>query len=512
MATILLRFPCGNRALCALIFLCSLMLAHSSLYAQACSGGKQFTFTRNGTTYTYCGYYSNSPGDTYGAWLSSHPGTQAFVDAATDGHYNCHAFAFANDKTVWVTTGTGAATDPPMIYYNSGYYVQVTNEKDAELVIYGSPSYPSHSAVRITNSSNPNSSILKYPQCAGWYISKWDGGQLVVHPLTDCPYYVAGLVTFYRKAADAGAQNNIQGSNYSITGPKLVCSTGATFTLSCGQPESFTVTWSASSNISLPANPTAYPITVTANGSGAGWIKATLNFTDGSHADVAQYNVWVGPPETITSISTSQWSAGPGTSTTIVVPQYNAYFYGWPFNSGDLIAANPTIPNSRGVTNYTWSNSSEATFTQNPANIGARYVNGSFSNPAYCVITLRAGNACGIVQYPQSIRVSATGTLKVGPNPATTEVTVTVLGTENDATSHTSGANAKYAAASSQALSSSANTYFIRIIDLAGAVRYTVRKQGKQFTIPVINLPDGVYFLEVSDGRNVRTEKLLVQH
>lgn len=508
MAIYLLRVPYACRILHVISFL--LLLLPDKLHAQlSCPGGKLITFSAGGTSHSYCASYLNVETDNYGNYLTTHPSTKAFVYGPKDGRYNCHAFAFALDKTVWVQVGSGGVSDPPMIYYNSGYYMQVTAEKDAELVVYGNPAYPQHSAVRITNSSNPNATdaLLHHPEAVGWYVSKWDGGQLVIHPLNDCPYTGSNQTTFYKKTGDAATANNIGAASILVTGPKLVCSAGSTFTLSCGTPKSFTVTWSSSANISLPANPTTYPLTVTANGSGAGYVKATLHFPDGTSKELAPYPVWVGVPEAITSISTSQFTPGPGTSSTMLVPQYNAYFYGFPFGAADINKPDPVIPNSRGVTSYTWTNSSEATFTQTASNLGRRFTNGYFSNPAYSVITLKAINACGSVQYSQSIHITPSGTLSVYPNPASSAVAVMVSDPAPVAVS-----GAKSLSKATKALLPATGSYNVRIIDFTGVVRYIMKKQGKQFTIPVDKLQNGVYILEVSDGQYIRSEKLLIQH
>lgn len=511
MVTHLLRPRHAYKMLHVLSFL--LLMLYGNLHAQlVCTGGKQITFGSGGQTHSYCAYYVNSQTDNYGVYLSSHPNTKAFVVEAANGTYNCHAFAFAVDKTVWVQVGSGAVTDPPMIYYNTGYYQVVANEKDAELVVYGNPAYPTHSALKITYSSNAHAwqTLAAYPQAAGWYVSKWDGGQLVVHPLTDCPYY-SGTVTFYKKATDAAASNKITTTNVSITGGKLVCSAGSTFTLSCGTPKSFTVTWSCSPNISLPANPTAYPITLTANGNGPGYVKATLNFLDGTSQELAQYPVWVGVPAAITSISSSQFAPGPGTSHTYTVSQFGAYFYAWPFQ-GDVNPPDPVKPDAYGATSYLWTCSSEAVFTQASNNLGRRYTRGIFSNPCSCVITAQAINACGSVQYPQSIYVTATGTLKVSPNPASSTVTVSIITPETVAKAPAAASDAKYTAKSAIASTPTNGNYNVRIMDMSGVVRLAIKKAGKAFTIPVDKLQDGVYILEVSDGQYTQTEKLLIQH
>ncbi|SEW49732.1 Por secretion system C-terminal sorting domain-containing protein [Chitinophaga arvensicola] len=481
-------------------FLAAAML---TLPAQA---QKTFSFYFNGTTYSYIGSYANSPDNNYATYMASHPTSNSFATGPGDGHYNCHAYAWANDKTVWVQTGS-LTNSPPQIYYNSGYYVQTLNESEAELAVYGQPSYPIHTALRITNSSNAfgAQALTNYPQYAGWYISKWDGGPLVVHRLTDCPYAIANVpITFYRKSTTALTANYIQGSNFAISGPRMVCSSGTQFTLTCGTPVSFTVTWSSSSNITLPANPTACPITVTANGTGNGWVKATANFPDGTSSVIGQKTVWVGNPEPITSVSTSQFTPGQGTTPTIIVDGPTGSLYAHPYNGGDVLS--PFGMDTHGATYYTWTFSGGITFNQNPATLGYRHVGGYLTPPGFLgMLSVNASNDCGSSYYWQSVRVSG-GSFRMSPNPASNELTITMEEESPAATKQTT-AKTKPVAKVNTAI-----TYDIRITDVSGVICGTLKRSGTKFSIPVRQLKNGMYIVEVSDGKTVYTKSIVVAH
>lgn len=489
----------AKAARCFQLLFC-LAIGPLTLSAQA---PKNFSFYFNNTTYWYTGNYVNSPDNNYATYMASHPASTSFATGPGDGHYNCHAYAWANDKTVWVQTGTQNDA-PPQVYYNSGYYVQTLNEREAEIVVYGSPNYPIHSALRITNSSNAFASqaLASYPQYAGWYISKWDGGPLVVHQLTDCPYAINNVpITFYKKSTAGATANYIQGSNFAISGPKGVCSSGSQFTLTCGTPVSFTVTWSSSSNITLPANTTACPITATANGNGAGWIQATANFPDGTSSLIGQQSVWVGNPEYISSVSTSQFTPGPGTSQTIVVDGGSGSLYAHPYNGGDVLS--PANMDSHGATYYTWTFSQGITFNQNSATLGYRHVAGYLTPPGFSgMLTVTASNACGSSPYWQSVRVSG-GMFSMSPNPASNEVAITMA---DEATPQTA-AKTKAAIATNTVI-----TYDIRITDVSGVICATLKRTGKRFTIPVSNLKNGMYIVEVSDGKTVYIKSMVVAH
>jgi len=491
------------KALCCFQLFFFLATVSLTLSAQA---PKTFSFFFNNTTYSYIGNYSNSPDNNYDTYKTSHPSSDCFATGPGDGRYNCHAYAWANDKTVWVQTGS-LSTSPPQIYYNSGYYVQTLNEKEAEIVVYGSPAYPVHSALRITNSSNAFASqaLASYPQYAGWYISKWDGGPLVVHRLTDCPYAIPNMpITFYRKSTTALTANYIQGSNFAIAGPKTVCYGGTQFTLTCGTPVSFTVTWSCSANITLPANTTTCPITANPNGSGPGWISATANFPDGTSALIGQKTVWVGNPENISSVSTSQFTPGPGTSHTIIVDGPTGSLYAHPYNSGDVLS--PANLDSHGATYYTWTFSQGITFNQNPGTLGYRHAGGYLTPPGFLgMLSVAASNACGTTLYAQSVRVSGGGFL-MSPNPASSEVAITIGEASPQDTKQTA-AKTKTAVATNTAI-----TYDIRITDVSGVICATLKRTGNRFTIPVNHLKNGMYIVEVSDGKTVYTKSVVVTH
>jgi hypothetical protein len=159
--------------------------------------------------------------------------------------------------------------DPPQIYYTVGYYRNVANENDAEIAVFNGPNRPDHSALRLTSRSSTNGFasywFTIHPECAGWYISKWDAGPLVIHPLDSCVYYKPPTtqIYYFRKYNEEGG-NHIDASDFAIMGPNTVCtSQSLPFTLTCvtcgnnpnvsiGALKGIGIIWSCSPNISLP--------------------------------------------------------------------------------------------------------------------------------------------------------------------------------------------------------------------------------------------------------------------
>ena len=494
------------------------------------------TFTYLGTTYTVANSGpANSPNTAFDSYITSHPTTTLRVDGGVDdGHYDCHAFAWANRKDVWIQTSPAGTNIGPQIYYSQTSYYQTSTASDAEIAVYGDAiNYPVHSALHLTNataSSNlfARQFLSQYPQYAGWWISKWDGGPLAIHQLTSCPFYIS-QVTYYKKTGESGTNYiEYKGSLYSILGPKAACTSGSSFELSSATgnnpinslPAGFSVSWTGSSHISFSPNANAYPVTVASSATGPGeWVKATITFPDGTSDTVTRSWLWSGPPSYVSSISNSQWTAGGPGYIAITVNQSNTELYGWPFNTSDVIPPNGTI-DTHGASSYNWT-CSGLTYNQNPVVIGYRYTQGGFSGTGAAIMTIHANNACGSTSNYQSLNVTSGGFFyALYPNPASSQVTVNVtdkssqgtLATTSGVSPNTTSDKIKSAGPAVVAPATSPVTYTIRVIDVSGVVRYSSRKTGNNFTIPVNNLKAGNYLVEMSDGKTVSSKPLLIVH
>ena len=529
----------GNLLLLALITLFA-----EQVQAQCPVLAEQIAFTYNGMAFTGTNVECVSTGDTeYDTWFATTYLNTAFrADGGMDnGHYNCHAFAWANRTDEWINTSPTGPNIAPQIYYTPtppyAMYEQTTDINDAEIAVYGNGSpisniYPIHSAVHLTNTTkSTNAFAVQYlkqsPQFAGWWISKWEGGPLAIHQLTSCPDYSPGIqITYFRKVADAPGTNFIQpavysASAYSIEGPNAVCSSGAQFSLSnvttgtliALQP-GFSVTWSGSSHISFSPNNTAYPVTVSSSASGPGeWIEAHITFPDGTSGNVAQDLVWSGVPTYISSISTSQFSQGGTGYIAITVNQTGTDFYAWPFNSGAGDLFPPSGIDSHGASSYNWT-CSGLSYNQIPSVEDTRYNSGGFAGTGSATLTVHATNACGTTSQYQALNVVSGGdyVYSLSPNPASNQVTVSI----------TKNGLAGAAGASSQAMSAAPVsgatpsgtpvTYNVRVLDLSGMVYYNSKQTGNNFTIPVSNLKSGNYVVVISDGKTVSSKPLLVSH
>jgi hypothetical protein len=54
--------------------------------------------------------------------------------------------------------------------------------------------------------------------------------------------------------------------------------------------------------------------------------------------------------------------------------------------------------------------------------------------------------------------------------------------------------------------------YSVKIVDIYGNLLYSTVKSGSSFAIPVSNLADGNYFVQVINGKKISILKLVVKH
>ena len=264
-----------------------------------------------------------------------------------------------------------------------------------------------------------------------------------------------------------------------ISGPTLVCSSGATFTVSY-VPSGSTVYWDKSSNITLPTDRTTNPIVATANGSGTGWVQATVSTTCGSDT-LPQYPVVVGSPTpAITAVKTS--GSGEPTSYDFFATLYPGSTYNWYVNN---------------VFNYS---------SSYPDNSFSWYFPCRVSKTIKCKIT----NDCGPSSFSNAITKTgecsrSPNELILSPNPASdnTQVSlITEIETNVDDISISSNIQE----------SETYSNYLVSIIDLFGKKVYASNTETKVFTIPLSGIKDGTYIVAVTDNKSLWQGTLIVKH
>ncbi len=261
-----------------------------------------------------------------------------------------------------------------------------------------------------------------------------------------------------------------------ISGDRLICtSPNKTFTYN-NRPSGTTITWTKSSNLEYVSGQGTNNYTVRAYGwaSGPGWGKATLNSSD----EGLKYEVWVGPPALEVT--------GPDEGYT-----YNTYtFY-----------ADPIGP---------YSNSSNYNWVLNPLYGNHVYNYGDYADIAFYdpyegyQVLSRAQNTCGTGDYAVwNIYIyNYWEEYSLYPNPASDIVTITVkrIASPNNGMIVDINAN-------------DINTiYTIRIFDFYGVLHYSTTKSGNIFSVPVSNLKDGNYIVQINNGKKLSNLHLVIKH
>ena len=293
-------------------------------------------------------------------------------------------------------------------------------------------------------------------------------------------------------AYTAVGQPNLAGTAGPISGPTVVCSSYAAFTVN-NLPNGATVIWNKSSNLNRISNQGANPCNFSATGSGEGWIEATIPSTGCGDVILPRKNVWIGNPSTPTNI-TGFYSDG------ISFGQDQVYEF----------SVDPLI--NQNVTNYQWVVGGGTILSGQGTNvITIRTAKNPNGNITYFDLDVRFGNLCGWSSYFMRSGFIESGVgpinrpikLMLSPNPSSNIVEVTITKDavySNSMQSETSANDIEY------------TNYTIRIFNSLSTLVYTTTRTGNNFTVPVSNLRNGNYFIEVTDRKNNYRQQLIIKH
>jgi S1-C subfamily serine protease len=265
-----------------------------------------------------------------------------------------------------------------------------------------------------------------------------------------------------------GTLNGI--SLYRISGPSIVCSSGASFTVN-NLPTGATITWSQGPYLTRTSAQGANPCIFSSTGSGSSWIRATLVI--GSNTiTLTDKVVWSGVPQVTVT----------GPSVGYIGGSYTYY-------------AN-TAPGAQ-ITSYQWT----LTPPYDGNNIyGYGYwANTSFNNPngGYFQIGCTVSNNCGSgIMGTTYISISETkNDYIVSPNPASTIITISVVP----------------AVPGAKGLTDFNAVYDVSIHDMNGVLQGRKEYSGDCFTIPVDNLKDGNYLIRIDNGKFVSVKQVIIK-
>lgn len=252
----------------------------------------------------------------------------------------------------------------------------------------------------------------------------------------------------------------------------LVCSTGRSFRVN-NLPAGWTIEWIDGLYLDRVSYQGSNPCTFSATGNGSSWVKAILHPSCGT-VELPQYTVWAGKPVLYIS--------GP-------YEGYVGNYYTFDANAGTY--SNPTeyddwILNPL-LNNHIYDYGSYADFSFEDAYEGYQ-------------IVCRAKNSCSTEWGDWGVAnisiYENEGFFLVAPNPASEFVTVSI---NNSSKSSIKQKNINA-------------IYNIRVIDFFGNLYLSATKSGDSFTIPVYNLKDGNYIVQIQHDKKLSSLKLIVKH
>jgi len=161
-------------------------------------------------------------------------------------------------------------------------------------------------------------------------------------------------------------------------------------------------------------------------------------------------------------------------------------------------------------TTETWTVPSGIQYTIDQGNhkLGFYFIN----NPSL-TFTVKATNNCGtgdIRSFYLTKKTSGCNRMTLYPNPASDNVTVTMV--ENLPMTEYSDTTGISSVAVTDAKAGEPTTYTIRIYNSQSTMLSTCTRSGESFNVPLINMKDGTYIIEVSDGEKSYRQQLIVKH
>jgi Zn-dependent metalloprotease len=291
-----------------------------------------------------------------------------------------------------------------------------------------------------------------------------------------------------------GVGGKFQYSGITISAPtnNLICSSG-TFTVN-GMPSGCVISqWKYSSNLTLSsAIGNSATFTTSPNSNSAGWVQPIIHSNScGTDTEVPVYNVWCGTPQ-ITNQKVDGGYYSPG----MQICPGNHYLTVTPIG-GNVSNATWTVPG--GV----------------PYSVGTNLLNFTFpSSYSSIAITCRSTNTCGVGTnasfYLSKKAYGCSGFfgMTVYPNPASDNVTITL---DNMTTSNTIDESDLSNVDGSNSVNITPVDYTINIYNNQSMRLSSFKRTGNSFNIPLVNMRDGTYIIEVTDGKNSYKQQLIVK-
>ncbi|NOU16757.1 MAG: T9SS type A sorting domain-containing protein [Bacteroidales bacterium] len=266
-----------------------------------------------------------------------------------------------------------------------------------------------------------------------------------------------------------------------ISGSSLICSSSTPFTTINLPAFASSVTWNQSGNLISTSGQSTNSYYLRSNGSGNGWVSASFNSGCGDVPVPTAYYVTVGSP--VPGAIAIEFDAPPRRFTATIDGVATANTYKWYLD---------------GVLKYT-TPSTSVIFQRQLNNCGHVYY-----------VDVVEENACGVssISHTETVEDPCYYGFTISPNPASDNITLTIGSADNASSMISSPTGTK--TLTSKYISTKA--YTIRVLDSFGALKVTLNRSGETVTLPVENLDNGIYVVEITDGKNVYRQQLVIKH
>lgn len=355
----------------------------------------------------------------------------------------------------------------------------------------GQPGTTQTKTFTITNNTNshiyvtiqsPLNQVTYLP--ASQFVVQMNGGSKTVsitltYPECNKTYSIVLFMSSSSRSYNIYAKPTLPYSN--ISGPLTVCSSNSTFTIN-NLPGNVNVNWTKSSNLNYVNGQGTGNYVVSSNGSGLGWVQAVVE-NDCGYIDLPKYNVWVGTPNTPTSIMFNPQTpcTGEGVYATVYAnnpPSANA-IYGWQ-NTHNYI---PQNPNGSEVYFQTLLGYWYTTYVK----VSATNTCGTSSQYSQLLTVNECGGGGGIRTPDLRSTSNNSNLLQVSPNPTNNYLTIEELETKFDA-----------------------EIWNLTIVSQDG-IKVLSASKSLPYTFNVSSLKSGIYFLCAQKGQHAEQHKVIVK-
>lgn len=394
-----------------------------------------------------------------------YPGATEINPPSTTSTYNCHGYAWHKSEggsPVWIGWYSTSEEDR---YWTDQSYVE-TNEASASKISYYNDD---HSAIQTSTQ--------------GIYRSKWGNKVLMEHARDYGPEeYEMDYRKYYKLNPDINGSTSILCESQQRTFTSNTSISGSDY--SWHKSDSYLTYVSG-------AGTTSY--VVSGAGSGNGWIYLTITTPSGEVATTSTKSFWVGKP-----VITNKKVDGSTYYTAMAICPGNHYLTVTPIGEGAGTAVWSVPP---GIVYMVGTNELDFTFPSNLSSVA---------------ITVTSTNSCGtcgnssFYLTKKTYGCSKSLSLTLYPNPASDYVTITVIDEDLPLT-ESDDLNLVNTGDNKQDLNNPV-TYTVNIYSSQSILLLTMKRTGKTFSIPLSNLKDGNYIVEVTDSKNTYTNQLIVKH